>query len=239
MQAIAIKTEKIALNTPLATILSFLPPLEEENVICISAKILSLSQGRIITKVNKEMLIRKEADAYFEDEKSPYKLTIKEGVLLPNAGIDASNCPTQGGLIVYPRHIQALAKKIYTSLRKKNNVQALGVVIVDSHTTPLRRGTLGVGIGFYGFLPVFSYIGEEDLYGRPLSVSQKNVLDALACMGVFVMGEGAEQTPMALIRNAPSLVFSPSGKREDIEIPLNEDIYKPLFHQQKWIIKKN
>jgi F420-0:gamma-glutamyl ligase len=60
-----------------------------------------------------------------------------------------------------------------------------------------------------------------------------NVLDALAAAAVFVMGEGAEQTPCALIKEAPKITFSDCPPTEEevaaFTIPIEEDLYGPLF----------
>jgi dihydrofolate synthase / folylpolyglutamate synthase len=52
------------------------------------------------------------------------------------------------------------------------------------------------------------------------------------------MGEGNEQTPMALIIDAPKIEFlnrPPTPEEmDDIKISLSEDLYAPLLNTDKW-----
>lgn len=246
MQIKAIKTHLIEPCASLPEILdSHLPPLKEEIIICITSKIISLCQGRVVPKesvANKYTLVQKEADAYLKEGDSLYDahLTIKNNILIPSAGIDESN--GEGKYILYPRNIQETAQDVWKYFREKHHLNHLGVLITDSHTTPLRKGVTGIALGWCGFEPLHSYVGAPDLYDQPLRVTQINILDALACSCVFVMGEGAEQTPLALIEDAPKIRFlsrPPTAEEEQmIHIPLEEDIYAPLLKNAPWIWNK-
>jgi F420-0:gamma-glutamyl ligase len=107
----------------------------------------------------------------------------------------------------------------------------------------MRRGVTGIALGWCGFKPLYSYVGQPDLYGHPLRVTQMNLLDGLASTAVLMMGEGAEQTPMVLIEDAPKINFvdrAPTKEEEtSIYISMNEDLYGPLFAGATWIKKEN
>ncbi len=64
-------------------------------------------------------------------------------------------------------------------------------------------------------------------------MTQINLLDALATAAVLVMGEGNEQSPLALIEDAPKITFfdrEPTVEEEaSIHIPITEDLYGPLL----------
>ena len=130
---------------------------------------------------------------------------------------------------------------MWIHLRQKFNLQKLGILITDSHTTLMRRGVTGIALGWCGFDPLYSYIGKPDLYGRPLKVTQMNILDALATTAVYAMGEGTEQTPLAVIRNAPKITFLDRGPTAEeirnVAIPIEEDLYAPLLLAAKWLKK--
>ena len=237
----ALKTPRIEKNEPVEKILdTILPLLENGDILAITSKIISLCQGQFVGKdqISKYDLIREEADLLLETPHNPYNLylTIKEGVLLPSAGIDESN--GENIYILYPKDVQKTAAFIWTYLRTKHNLQNLGILITDSHTTPLRRGVTGIALGWCGFEPLYSYINKPDIYGHPLRVTQINILDALATSAVFVMGEGNEQTPLALIKNAPKISFlerpPTSEEQKSVKIPPTEDLYGPLFLSAKW-----
>ncbi|MBS0184830.1 MAG: coenzyme F420-0:L-glutamate ligase [Proteobacteria bacterium] len=222
-----------------------LPKLENGDILALTSKIVSLCQGRYICKeeTSKYDLICQEADLLLQTDQNPYNLflTIKDGLLIPSAGIDASN-----GLnvyILYPKDIQEVAFSLWNHLRTKFKLQDLGILITDSHTTPLRRGVTGIALGWCGFEPLYSYVNKPDVYGQPLCVTQINILDALAASAVFVIGEGDEQTPLALIQKAPKISFldrpPTSQEEQSIKISLEEDLYAPLFQSVKWLKVKH
>jgi F420-0:gamma-glutamyl ligase len=76
------------------------------------------------------------------------------------------------------------------------------------------------------------------VFGRPLRLTKANLLDALAASAVLVMGEGAEQTPLAIIRDAPGLVFQTrpptEAERRAIRIAPRDDLYGPLLRAVSW-----
>lgn len=238
----ALKTPRIEGGESLEGIISnSLPPLQNGDILAITSKIVSLCQGLYISKekVSKYDLICKEADLLLETKHNPYNLylTIKEGILIPSAGIDESN--VEDIYVLFPKGIQKTAFSLWTHLRTKYNLQELGILITDSHTTPLRRGVTGIALGWCGFEPLYSYINKPDIYGKPLRVTQINILDALATSAVFVMGEGSEQTPLAIISDAPKISFldrpPTSQEEENVKIPLEEDLYAPLLLAANWL----
>ncbi len=247
MQIRAIKTDKVLPHDSLEILLDkALPSLEEETIIAITSKIVSLCEGRIVNIADvpdKKQLVHQEADAYLDtDIPSKYgiSLTIKNDLLIPTAGIDESN--GQDIYILYPENIPQSAARIWDYLRRRHRLKKLGVLITDSTTTPLRYGVTGIGIGWCGFAPLHSYIGQPDCFGRPLRVTKINILDALAASAVFVMGEGAEQTPIAVIQGAPYIDFAdhPPTKEDlaSVTIDLENDLYAPILTAAKWIRKQ-
>ncbi len=221
----------------LATLDRFLPPLQEGSIVVVTSKILSLSENRLVPydAISKRDLIRREADAYLDLE-SPYTLTIKNNILIPASGIDESN--TQWGYILYPTNAQKSAEEIWHFLRTKRNLSQLGIIISDSHTSPMRLGVTGIALSWCGFAPHYSYIGKPDLFERPLKVTVVNLLDALASAAVLAMGEGAECTPLAIIEQPPKVSFlnCPPSPEELVSVTISPDtdIYGPLLKAMPW-----
>lgn len=246
MKIYPIKTHPILVGEVLTKILDqYLTSLAEETIVAITSKVISLCQERVVQKdtVNSKFeLIKKEADAHLREGDSLYgaHLTIKHNVIIPSAGIDESN--GAGTYILYPLDIQQTAQDIWQHLRQKHGLNHLGVIITDSHTTPLRKGVTGITLGWCGFEPLYSYVGKPDIFDHPLRVTQINVIDALATSAVFVMGEGAEQTPIVLVENAPKVQFlsrPPTQEEENmVRIPLEEDIYAPILKSVDWVWNK-
>lgn len=241
MEVKVIKTHKIDKDDKISKILDkYLKSIEEENMIVITSKIISIMQGQLVPKdsISKRLLVYQEADSVIETDVNPYDLylTVKNNILIPSAGIDESN--VNGSYVLYPKEVQETAGFIWKYLKKRHGITKLGILITDSHTTIMRRGVTGVALGWCGFEPLYSYMDKLDLYGNPLRVTQINILDSLATMAVFAMGEGDEQTPIAVIKNAPKISFLsrvPTKKEQkSILISIDEDLYSPLLRSVKW-----
>jgi F420-0:gamma-glutamyl ligase len=103
---------------------------------------------------------------------------------------------------------------------------------------PMRRGTVGVMIGYSGFCATNSLIGKSDLFGRDFQVSRQSVSGGLVAAANLVMGEGTEQTPIAIVYDVPFVKFqdrdpTPDEIAENF-IPLEEDLYGPFLKLVPW-----
>ncbi len=200
----------------------------EGSILAITSKLLSLEENRTApSHVSKTDLIIQESDHYLGEIGYGCHLAIKHGLLVASAGIDISNSES-GDYLLYPRDPYLSAHKLRTELKIRLQLREFGVLVTDSHTTPLRHGVQGITLAFAGFSPVKNLVGEKDIFGRPLKMTKTNDADALAAAAVLMMGEAAEQRPLALIQNAP-VVFTDEDHRADLEVPVDEDMYKPLY----------
>lgn len=236
----AIKTDTILVNDSLETHLDkILGHVSNQSILAITSKVISLCEGRVVNKVgvDKAKLIQQEADKVLQTQHNPYGvyLTLKHNLLIPSAGIDESNAGDN--YILYPRNPQASAERIWHYLRK-NNIQDVGVLVTDSHSTMLRAGVMGCALGWCGFKPLHSYIGQPDIFKQPLKMTHINVLDALAAAAVFEMGEGNEKTPIAIIQNASKVEFvnrpPTESELKSVLINMDEDLYAPLLTAVEW-----
>lgn len=241
MQIIPLKTHRIETQDNLEKVLDrYVDRIEEGSILAITSKIISVIEGRLVDKgsISKRELIRQEADKILITEENPYNLylTIKDGILIPSAGIDESNADNT--YILYPKDPFTVAETVWNYLRQRFGFKNIGVLITDSHTTIMRRGVTGIALAWCGFKPLYSYVGKPDLYDHPLRVTHINTVDALATMAVFNMGEGNEQTPMAIIQQAPHIVFSdnPPSHEERASVIINpkDDLYAPLLTKAEW-----
>ena len=203
--------------------------ITENSILAVTSKIVSLAEGRVVSRkgVDKKALIKKESDYYLGEAAYGCHLTIHQGLLIPSAGVDESNA--HGDLyILYPKDPWISAKKIHQAVSKKFSLKNFGVLITDSRTLPLRAGTVGTALAYYGFLAVKDMVGKKDLFKRPLKMTKMNMADALAGSAVLLMGEGAERCPLALIHSAP-VVFSRKSDQDKLSMPVKEDLYYPLY----------
>lgn len=246
MRIHAIKTPLIRGGDALLPLLyDYLPPLQEGDVLAITSKIISVSLEYTVpkNKVTKEDLIYDQAEAYLKgDDQDSYnsRLTLKHHMIVPAAGIDESN--TEGDdYIIFPPHPFKILEALYHDLRAYYAVQKFGLIMTDSHTTPLRRGVTGISLAWWGFKPHVSQINKPDLFNRPLKTTTINVVDALAASAVLTMGEGNEQTPLALIQGAPHMDFDEDNEasRADFFVEPDLDVYKYLLKNPNWVWKKD
>ena len=207
--------------------------VHEGIVLAVTSKIMSLAEDRIVDRegADKRALVEQEADVFLGEIAHGCFLTIKDGLLIPSAGIDESNSET-GGYILFPKNSFESTEKLWRDLRLAWKIQNLAIVITDSHTTALRRGVTGVCLSYCGFHAVKSLVGKVDLFGRELRMTQMNLADGLAAAAVMMMGEGAEAQPLAVIENA-NIEFSEVVNSREIRIPLEEDLYYPLISSFK------
>ncbi len=204
--------------------------LKEGDVLAITSKIVSLSENQICFKSaikNKKELIQREADVYLGESLYNHHITIKHNLLIPAAGIDESN--TDGEYyILYPKNPYLTAQNICKSLKKYYKLKKLGVILTDSHSTPLHRGVTGVSLAHWGFRGIESLVGQKDIFGRKLKFTHLNHADAIANMAVYFMGEANQKNPLAVIKNL-NLKFTNLDVSKDIPLKINEDIYLSLL----------
>ncbi len=235
------KTPPVTPGTKLINLLdAHLPPIHEGDVVVVTSKIISICEGRVVKNdgtMTKDELVKKESEQLVTKSLGQYDiyLTIKNNTLIANAGIDESNA--DGYFILWPNNPNKTAEDMWQHLRKKHGVAKLGVLVTDSYLAPLRWGTRGFGLAWCGFSPLKNYIGTPDIFGRNLRMTQASLLDGLAAAAVVVMGEGAEQTPLATIAQAP-VIFQdhpPTTKeRQALHIAIADDIYSPLLTAATW-----
>jgi putative folate metabolism gamma-glutamate ligase len=240
----AYKTKKIRLGDDLYKILDdSLPKLKEGTVVAVTSKIISICQGNIVPndgKIDKEALVKQQADWYYEDENlktfGTLIPTITNNILISNAGIDESN--VEDGYLLWPKNLDQTTVAIWKYLRAKHKIKKLGVMVTDSRLTPLVYGITGVGISWCGFEAFQDYRGKPDVFGRKLTMSLKCVLSGLGAAAVVVTGEGNEQTPLATITDLPFVVFQnrppTPEERQNILITKENDIFGKMLNSVKW-----
>lgn len=203
--------------------------LPERSVVIVTSKIVALAERRtreIINAKTKERLVKEESDWAM---KTKYVwLTIRDNMVMASAGIDASN--GKGKLILLPKDSFRTAEQLRRQLQKIYRVKQLGVIITDSRMIPLRLGAVGVAMGYAGFKGLKEYRGTKDIFGRKFEFERSDIADALATAAVLVMGEGAEQNPLALVTGAP-IEFTDRLMRNELRIDIKEDVYQPLFER--------
>lgn len=233
MRIKSIKTKIFKENENLVSFITrYIRKVKEGSVIIVTSKIVALSEGRTAIAKNekeKDALIKSEAEFAIKTEH--VWLTLKDGTLIANAGVDESNADGNNKIILLPKDSYKVADVLRKKLAKHYGVKKLGVIITDSRILPFRAGVVGVALGYAGFKGIYDYRGEPDIFGRKLKMTQTDIADALATSAVLLMGEGKECKPLSLITDAP-ITFVNKVKKGELYIDPKDDMYGPFFSQK-------
>jgi len=216
--------------------------LEDGDIIAISSKVLVLAEkgatplnNVYVSEKAKQMaskydlepefveLVLREAEEIYGGVRRAI-LTLKNGMFIPNAGIDHKNAP-ENCVVLPVRNPREKAKEIRVKILERTG-RKVGIIIVDSGLTPLRLGTRGIAIAASGFKPIRDYRGKTDLYGKNIYITLQNLADDLASAAHVLMGEGNEKIPIVLIRGAP-IEFT--EEEQSLTIDIEKCIFKSMI----------
>jgi coenzyme F420-0:L-glutamate ligase/coenzyme F420-1:gamma-L-glutamate ligase len=126
----------------------------------------------------------------------------RRGFVMANAGIDQSNIEHPDGnerVLLLPEDPDAAAAELKTALDEAFGV-ACGVIINDSFGRPWRNGVTSVALGAAGVPALLSMVGEPDMFGRKLQMTEIAVADEIAAGASLLMGQAADRLPVVLVR---------------------------------------
>lgn len=205
--------------------------LQEEDILVISSKVVAIDEGNCVreSESDRKKLVQEEADLVIPRDYWPTPLTIKHHAFISGAGVDASNA--DGYYVSLPKNPFLSAERIVEHVRVKHKLKNIGVVISDSHSIPMRRGAIGISIGYAGFKPVKSLVGSKDLFGRKFKAEVANLVDGIAAAATVAMGEGNQGTPLALVRGIRGIEFTDESQKDSHMIPYTEDTFRVLYER--------
>ena len=93
----------------------------------------------------------------------------------------------------------------------------------------MRRGAIGISIGYHGFTPTKNLVGDKDLFGRAGKLEVANLVDGIAAAANLAMGEGAEGTPAALVRGLQEIEFTENSFRDFHMVNPEDDVFRVLY----------
>ncbi len=128
----------------------------------------------------------------------------RNGYVHANAGIDKSNISIDQQdprVLLLPHDPDKSAAELRRALGTRTGVTPQ-IIINDSAGRAWRNGTVGIAIGTAGLNPLFNQVGERDIFGNVLEVTEPAVADELAAAASLVMGQAAEACPVVLVRGA-------------------------------------
>jgi coenzyme F420-0:L-glutamate ligase/coenzyme F420-1:gamma-L-glutamate ligase len=201
--------------------------LEAYDVLIVAQKVVSKAEGRFVTLSElrpspraRELAALTGKDARLVEAilaESTAVLRARPGVIITRhrlgcvmaqAGIDQSNVPGRGRVLLLPEDPDRSAARLRTQIEQATGA-APGVIVSDSFGRPWRLGTTNVAIGAAGVPALWDRRGEPDREGRPLRTTLVAWADAVAAAAGLLMGEAAEGAPVVHLRglrwNTPEL----------------------------------
>ena len=143
------------------------------------------------------------------------------GFVCASAGVDASNAPDAGTLVLLPVDPDASAAHLRERLREETG-RAVGVIVSDSFGRAWRQGTTDVAIGCAGLSPLLDLAGERDSTGYELHATVIAVADELAGAAELVRGK-LDRIPVAIVRGYPA---AGDGTAAELVMPPDRDLFR-------------
>jgi len=214
-------------------------PLGEGDLLVVSQKIVSKTEGRIVrlgditpsaetVAVADEIgrdprlieVILRESRRVVRKDKGVLIVETHHGLVCANAGVDQSNVDADTACLL-PEDSDRSAREMRDRLRDLTG-HDLGIIIADTFGRPWREGLTNVAIGVAGLEPLRSYLGEKDPAGHVLQATILALADELSSAAEPIMGK-LDRIPVVIIRglNWPR---GESGSR-----PLLRDPSRDLF----------
>ena len=212
--------------------------LQDRDVVVLAQKVVSKTEGRVVRLEDIEPSQRAHELAEGEDPRrieailresarvvrTRPPLVIAEtrhGFICASAGVDSSNAPEAGMLVLLPVDPDASAARVRERLLELTG-RTVGVVVTDSFGRPWRAGTTDVALGVAGIRPLLDLAGRRDRAGYELRHTQIAVADEIAGAAELVMGK-LDGVPGAVLRG---LDIAGEGTAQELVISPERDLFR-------------
>jgi coenzyme F420-0:L-glutamate ligase / coenzyme F420-1:gamma-L-glutamate ligase len=212
--------------------------LEDDDVVVVAQKIVSKAEGRVVrldavepSRKARELaagedprrleVILREAVRIVRERPPLVIAETQHGFVCASAGVDASNTPAAGTLVLLPQDPDASAARIREGIRKRTG-RAVGVIVTDSFGRAWRQGTTDVAIGAAGVRVLLDLHGRRDRVGYELHATTIAVADEIAGAAELVMGK-LDGVPGAVVRG---LDLRGDGRARDLVMPRERDLFR-------------
>jgi coenzyme F420-0:L-glutamate ligase/coenzyme F420-1:gamma-L-glutamate ligase len=222
----------------LAALIAERAALEDDDVLVVAQKAVSKAEGRVVRldeldpsararelagdrdPRHVEAVLRESVRVVREREGFVIAET-RHGFVCASAGVDASNTPETGTLVLLPVDPDASAASLRDRLRELTR-RTVAVVVSDSFGRPWRQGTTDVAIGAAGLTVLLDLRGRRDPTGYELHATQIAVADEIAGAAELVLGKTA-RIPAAVVRG---LDLGGEGRARDLVMPPERDLFR-------------
>jgi coenzyme F420-0:L-glutamate ligase / coenzyme F420-1:gamma-L-glutamate ligase len=222
----------------LAELIAAAADLEDGDVVVVAHKVVSKSEGRVVRLAEVEPSAQARDLAADED---PRRLEVilresarivrtrpplviaetRHGFVCASAGVDTSNAPEAGTVVLLPEDPDASAARLRKRLRELTGAE-VGVIVSDSFGRPWRQGTTDVAIGAAGVEVLQDLMGRSDPTGYVLHHTVIAVADEVAGAAQLMSGK-LDRNPVTIVRG---LDLRGAGKATDIPVPPERDLFR-------------
>ena len=212
----------------LAELIAGVASLEDGDVVVVTQKVVSKTEGRLEAvdpddPLSHKALVEREAVRVLRRRGDLVLTEMAHGFICANAGIDLSNVEA-GWAALLPVDPDRSARRIRDGLRARLGV-SVGVIVSDTFGRTWRQGVTDVAIGCAGVAAVVDLRGTEDALGRELQVTEVCIADELAAAAELVMGK-ASGIPVAIVRGVDPAYLREGSVAAEITRPPNEDLFR-------------
>jgi coenzyme F420-0:L-glutamate ligase/coenzyme F420-1:gamma-L-glutamate ligase len=212
--------------------------LEDADVVVVAHKAVSKAEGRVVRLDDVEPSAR-ALELASEDDARRIEVILGEakrivrtrpplviaetrhGFVCASAGVDASNAPEAGTVVLLPVDPDASAAAIRDRLLELTG-RTVAVVVADSFGRPWRTGIVDVAIGVSGLTPLIDYRGRSDPIGYELRATLVAVADEIAAAADLVRGK-TSGVPVVVARG---LDLAGAGSARDLVMPPERDLFR-------------
>jgi coenzyme F420-0:L-glutamate ligase / coenzyme F420-1:gamma-L-glutamate ligase len=211
--------------------------LQDRDVLVVAQKAISKIEGRIVQLEEVEPsaracelagdgdprrieVILREAKRIVRTRGSLLITETHHGFVCASSGVDASNAPRPGTVVLLPVDPDASAERLRSVLGGLTG-RDVGVVVSDSFGRPWRRGSTDVAIGAAGLDVLLDLRGERDPNGYELTSTVIAIADEIAGAAQLVMGKLA-RAPVAIVRG---LDAGADGRARDLVMPAERNLF--------------
>jgi coenzyme F420-0:L-glutamate ligase/coenzyme F420-1:gamma-L-glutamate ligase len=214
--------------------------LEDGDVVVVAQKVVSKAEGRVVrlSDLEPSALARSlaadgmhdahQVEAVLRESARIVRVRggfviaeTRHGFVCASAGVDASNAPERGSLVLLPLDPDASAERIRGRIGELTG-RSVAVVVSDSFGRAWRQGTTDVAIGAAGLRVLLDLRGVRDATGYVLHATQIAVADEIAGAAELVMGKTAG-VPAAVVRG---LDAAGDGRARDLVMPAERDLFR-------------
>jgi coenzyme F420-0:L-glutamate ligase/coenzyme F420-1:gamma-L-glutamate ligase len=211
--------------------------LQDGDVVVVAQKAISKVEGRVVQLDDVEPsaraldlagdgdprrveVILSEATRVVRNRGSLLITETRHGFVCASSGVDASNAPARGTVVLLPLDPDASAARLRSALGVLTG-RDVGVVVSDSFGRPWRHGTTDIAVGAAGIEVLRDLKGERDPSGYELKSTVIAVADEIAGAAELVMGK-LDRTPAAVVRG---LGAAGQGTAREIVMPSERNLF--------------